>query len=343
MNESLDHGFDSLIGFEAVADRLMRGIRADRVAHAQIFLGPRGSGKGSLTRIYARALLCMGKEGKPCGMCGPCRRMAHGNHPDCIEIRGEGKYIRVDDAKALQAQLVVRPYEGGRKVIVIHGAHTMTPEAQNKLLKALEEPPDYAVLLLLCETDASLLDTVRSRCQTVHMPRVERRAIAQLLSDRLGLDAARADTLSRLADGRVGRALELARSDDAIEARDEALALLITALDPAGAVSALDALGQNRSDLEGILSVWQTALRDALMTQCGGADIVYADRGREVAMIAERLTRDGILSRLGAVAAAERRLRGNGAFLSVCSSMLLTLGGHTPDDFGTWGSLQANR
>ncbi|NLG36500.1 MAG: hypothetical protein GX549_00695, partial [Clostridiales bacterium] len=124
---------------------------------------------------------------------------------------------------------------------------------------------------------------------------------------------------------------------------DEALALLITALDPAGAVSALDALGQNRSGLEGILSVWQTALRDALMTQCGGADIVYADRWRDVAMIAERLTRDAILSRLGAVAATERRLRGNGTFLSVCSRLLLTLGGHTPDDFSTGGSLQANR
>ncbi|NLG37326.1 MAG: DNA polymerase III subunit delta', partial [Clostridiales bacterium] len=224
MNESLDHGFDSLIGFNIVADRLRRGIRADRVAHAQIFLGPRGSGKGSLARIYARALLCVGKGDRPCGMCGPCRRVAHGSHPDFIEIRGDGKYIRVDDAKAMQAQLIVRPYEGGRKVIVLHGAHVMRPEAQNKLLKTLEEPPDYAVLLLLCETDASLLDTVRSRCQTVHMPRVERRAIARLLSDRLGLDAARADVLSRLADGRVGRALELARSDDAIDARDEALA-----------------------------------------------------------------------------------------------------------------------
>jgi DNA polymerase-3 subunit delta' len=328
---ALELGIDGLMGFSAVIDRMRRSIRADRVAHAQILLGPRGSGKRTLAKAYARALLCTGTGEKPCGLCGSCLRVLHGNHPDFIVFKPAEGALKVEDVKALLSEAIVRPYEGGRKVLAVYDAHTMNVPAQNKLLKMLEEPPAYAVILLLCETAAPLLETVRSRCQIVRMPRVNRDVIAGLLTRRFGLDDEAARTLAALSDGRVGRAYELAGSEEALSDRDEAISLLGLAMNGKDVLRALEGLTRRRNDAIGVLWIWQDVLRDALVMKSGGGPIVHADRRARIGGMVANFTQEELLARMEAVTAAERALRGNGAFLPVCHRLLLTIGGYATE------------
>lgn len=317
--------FGALVGFEDVSRRLLRGIASGRAAHAQIFLGDEGSGKKSLAKAYARALLCEDEGRRPCGTCTACRQVAHGNHPDLHWYRRQGAAHKVEMVKRLQEDLNRRAYADGFKVLVVEDAHTMNPPAQNKLLKSLEEPPARSVLLLLCESTTPLLPTVLSRCQVVRMPRVPRDVIAALLAER-GVPAGQAPVLAALADGRVGRALALAASPEALALRDEALALLIAAMEPGGAIRALEGLQARRAMIGPLLTLWQTLLRDALARALAAVEPIHSDRPEGLARLAA-YPPERIEAALEAVAEAQRRLQGNGMFLPVCHWLLLAMEG----------------
>ena len=240
--------------------------------------------------------------------------------------------MKVADIKALQTELAVRPYEGGRKVLVINEAHTMRPEAQNKLLKVLEEPPAYAVLLLLCETSSSLLETVQSRCQTVRMPRVSRDVVAHITRKAIRIWINPGPAFWQPCPMAVSDAPWIwpswrVRFSD----RDEALSLLQRALKKDGAIEALEGLEKHQGDIHSVLWVWQSILRDAMVMKTPGARLVHDDRRMQITEMAKNHTGDGLLIKLDAVMAAERRLRGNGAFPTVCHRLLLKMGGHTQE------------
>ena len=138
------------------------------LAHAYILSGPAGSGRHTLARLLAAAMVCTAApEKKPCGQCGPCRKVRDNIHPDVklISGPGDGKPISVDQVRALRTDAYIRPNERERKVYLLERAEQMNPSAQNAMLKLLEEGPSYAAFLLLAENSAALLQTVRSRCE----------------------------------------------------------------------------------------------------------------------------------------------------------------------------------
>ena len=145
---------------EAETDR--RGL-----SHAYIISGPAGSGKRTLAGLLAAALVCSGTGEIPCGHCSGCKKALAGIHPDISAIGDDGKDITVAQVRALRSDAYIKPNEAGRKVYLLHRAQSMNQSAQNAMLKLLEEGPPYAAFLLLAENAASLLPTVRSRCEVL--------------------------------------------------------------------------------------------------------------------------------------------------------------------------------
>ncbi len=200
-----------LVGNRAVKRQLEAQANGRGLAHAYILSGPEGSGKHTLARIISAALVCTGGGEVPCGGCAACRKGKEGIHPDVIRVSvpADKREITVGQARQLQRDAYIRPNEADRKVYVIEQADLMNPNAQNALLKLLEEGPDYAAFLLLAENPGALLPTVRSRCETLCLaPVTAAEAEAWLMGrfpgkDRGILHAAAADC-----GGLLGRAVE---------------------------------------------------------------------------------------------------------------------------------------
>ncbi len=222
--------FAEILGHERPVALLQRAIAVGRVPHALLFYGPEGVGKGTVARAFAGTLLCESGSGDACGRCGPCRRVRGGTHPDLMVLRrqpselrqgasladakeeeGTGKVsaeIRVFQIRELAVHVAHAPREGRWRVVLIEPADRMNAEAQNALLKTLEEPPGRMVIVLVTSRPYRLLPTVRSRCLAVGFAPLPVAALARALRGR-GMPAPEAESRAALAQGCPGRALEL--------------------------------------------------------------------------------------------------------------------------------------
>ena len=192
---------------------------------ALLLVGPPSVGKTTLGLDIAAALLCRVDDtaARPCRDCRGCRLVEHGNHPDLHRLApdGPGGLIGVEQARALIEEIALLPVEGGERVVLVEAAHRMNEDAQNILLKTLEEPPAGLVIVLAADEDDLLLPTVRSRAARIRLGPVPAREIEALLVETAGVDAAQAARIARLAGGRPGLAIAYARSADAATVRGE--------------------------------------------------------------------------------------------------------------------------
>lgn len=176
--------FNGFLGNAELKQRLSASFQAGRSSHCYLICGPEGSGKRTLARILAAALQCE-EASVPCGRCLTCRKTMAGIHPDVITIDDPEKVtVRVDLIRQLQADAYIRPNEGQKKVYLIPRAQDMNENAQNALLKLIEEPPAYAVFLLIATNTAKLLPTVRSRCAELRLEPVPQAEALPWLSRR---------------------------------------------------------------------------------------------------------------------------------------------------------------
>ena len=160
---------NSLAGNHALKEQLRPRLSGGTLGHALILSGPAGSGKHTLAAILSRAMVCDHPGAKPCGTCHACKKALAGIHPDIITIQPEPDKaaINVDQVRQMRADAHIRPNEAPRKVYILEQTDRLRGEAQNAMLKLLEEGPAYAAFLLLCENAGNLLPTVRSRCETL--------------------------------------------------------------------------------------------------------------------------------------------------------------------------------
>ena len=165
--------FDQLTNQTRAVSVLQRAILADRISHAWLFTGPSASDMQALALAFATTMQCTDRlpgTADACMQCKSCRQAADGNHPDILTwYHKKAKTFSVDEARGLVSDISIRPFSSARKIYIVPDAHLMTPEAQNALLKTLEEPPEYAVLLLLAASADVMLETVRSRCRIVEL------------------------------------------------------------------------------------------------------------------------------------------------------------------------------
>ena len=162
-------GFDALLGNDRLKQNLTRSLAKGHVSHFYLISGPEGSGKHTLAKLLAAAILCQGTD-KPCGRCTPCRKVMDGSHPDFITVDDpEKKTVTVDLIRQARADVYIQPNESEYKIYMFPRAQDMGLPGQNALLKILEEPPKYGVFLLLTDNPDKLLPTVRSRCTELNM------------------------------------------------------------------------------------------------------------------------------------------------------------------------------
>lgn len=172
--------FDKLIGNEKIKSLLEKSISSKNILHSYLFTGIEGIGKKEFANEFAKMILCMGQN-SPCGRCKSCMQFESNNHPDYIMIDSEDKKIKIEQIRYLQEKISEKPITSDRKVYIINDSDTMTKEAQNCLLKTLEEPPEYATLILICSNENKLLNTIRSRCIKISFSKIEDEQIEDYL------------------------------------------------------------------------------------------------------------------------------------------------------------------
>lgn len=208
--------FESLVANHMLKETLAGMINSQRLSHSLLLQGEAGTGKRTLAGLIAQAVLCQGTEERPCGICSACYKVQKGIHPDVITVGAEAlrpQSFHIGVVRELRSQAFVAPNEGCKKIYILQNAQNMTVQAQNALLKILEEPPEHAMFILICENRSSLLETILSRCTvfTLHPPDEEE--CARYLQQRKpGLEQQAYLSAAWESGGNIGRALELLES-----------------------------------------------------------------------------------------------------------------------------------
>ena len=200
---------------------LYRDFLSGRMAHAILLTGDSGVGKKTMARLLGQGLLCSGEGEKPCGACRDCRRFAAGTHPDALfpAPAPKEKTIKIDALRTMIDALSRHSLEGGRRVILIENAERMTPQAQNCLLKTLEEADAGTCFLLTADQETALLPTIRSRCRVTRVQPWTPERLEQALLAR-GIPAARAKALAVYCEGSLGRALQMQEDESYWQSRE---------------------------------------------------------------------------------------------------------------------------
>jgi DNA polymerase-3 subunit delta' len=297
-------------------------------------------GRRTLALAFAQFLNCERPDGDACGACDPCRRIVSDNHPDVrmLDVAHDrffeapdkdyrGKDIPIDQIRALRQDAAYPPYQGRRKVYIIADAERMNPSSSNSLLKILEEPPARITFILIAESAVALLPTIVSRCQLVRCTYLRADQIEQALVERWKVDEGRAGVLSALADGRLGRALEWAKSQERLAARDRLLDML-PALEEGDLLARLDAAEALVKEAQGLVKETQGKEGDLLLELLDLAVLWYRDllvwkqlqepallvnrdRQSQIARLAGEYGEAMLGARLEAVEAAKESLRRN--------------------------------
>ena len=165
--------FEHITGNERIKELLQKIIDEKNILAAYLFIGPDGIGKSLFAKEFAGMILCENEEKKPCGSCKSCLEIKNLNHPDFMIIEPEGDSIKIEQIRRMQMQIINKPIVQMRKVILINDSDKMTKEAQNCLLKTLEEPPSYITIILIGQNENLFLNTIKSRCVSIVFQKID--------------------------------------------------------------------------------------------------------------------------------------------------------------------------
>ena len=165
--------FQNLIGNENVKNILSKTVETNSILHSYLFVGIEGIGKSLFAKEFAKAILCLSKEKKSCDECKSCIEFKNDNNPDFMIINPDGNSIKIEQIRFLIEKISEKPISSEHKVYIVNDSDKMTIEAQNSLLKTLEEPPEYAVLILITSNESKLLNTIKSRCTKIFFNKIE--------------------------------------------------------------------------------------------------------------------------------------------------------------------------
>ena len=220
--------FSEIVGHEQIKEHMQAAIRDKKPFHAYLFQGEEGVGKEALARTFAAGLQCQSESAdKPCKECVSCRQMESGNQPDVIWVTREKASLGVDEIREqLCNTMDIKPFSSPYKIYLVPEAEKMTEAAQNALLKTIEEPPEYGIVILMTSNISALLPTIQSRCLTMEFRPLSTAVVESYVKEHCQVPDYQARASAAFAQGNLGKAMRYAKSEDFIERKDHIISLL---------------------------------------------------------------------------------------------------------------------
>lgn len=320
--------FKEIVGHEQVVRHLQNAIRQRKVSHAYLFGGEAGSGKRLVAEAFAKTLLCEEEGIVACGRCKSCRQMDSGNQPDFKRVVREKASLGVKEIREqVTSDVQIKPYSSAYKVYLIEEAEKMTEEAQNALLKTIEEPPEYAVFLILVSRQEQLLPTVLSRCISLPLHPVAPDKIRHFLMEKKGIPDYLAESAAVFSGGLVGRAVQYAESETFLEQRKEVLQLVkrVDAMSMAELMEAVKALSAKKDVADEYLDMLLLWYRDVLLFKAtkNVNSLLFCDELATVAAQAGKRSFENLQGIVDSIEQVKQRLKSNVNFENAMELLLL--------------------
>ena len=324
-------GFKDIIGHEQIIEHLKNAISMDKVSHAYILNGPKESGKMMLAEAFAMALQCEKGGAEPCMECRSCRQALDRNQPDIIYVsHDKPNTIGVDDVRRqINDDMLIKPYSSKYKIYIVDEAEKMNQQAQNALLKTIEEPPAYGIILLLTTNADSFLQTIRSRCIILNIKAVKNEVIRSYLMNHYHVPDYQADVCTAFAQGNVGKAIQLASSEDFNEMKSSALQLMkrLDDIDIYEMTEAVKQIGEYKLQIVDYFDLMMIWFRDILYMKATNDvnGLIFKDEVYDIKKQAAKRSYQGVEAILEALEKAKTRINANVNFDLVAELLLLTI------------------
>lgn len=317
-----------MLGHQRVLKTLQTAIKNDTISHAYIFEGANGIGKRETALAFSSMLMCEADDA-PCGSCKTCQLLGQGSHPDFQEIYlDEDKSISVEDIRNILKGIVIRPLYSKYKVYIINNADNMTVQAQNALLKSLEEPPRYVVFILTVQVGTAMTSTIRSRCQRIYFNKLSNEEILSILSTKYGSVKPEWDFIVSYADGVIGTAIDLVDFPQYLETRESVLDKVMQILESEDADLFIlyDLFEKNDDKIDYILRIMLMFFRDIIVyNQTGNFSILINSDKKDMINKNKNLKLSSLLRCIRAIWSAKRSLEVNASFQLTIEVMLMKI------------------
>ena len=324
-------GFSDVLGHEQTILHMKHAIEMDKVSHAYIISGEKGSGKKLLADLFAQTLQCERKGTEPCMECQSCKQALSLNQPDIIRVMHEKpNTISVEDIRTqINGDIMIRPYSSPYQIYIVDEAEKLSVQAQNALLKTIEEPPVYAVLLLLTTNAGMLLQTIRSRCVILELKPVSSPMVKNYLMEQLEVPEYHADICTAFAQGNVGKAKRLALSDSFSEMLEHALHLVkyIHDMEVVDMISDLKRINTYKMEINDYLDLLTVWYRDVLMFKAtrDADSLIFSHELISIREKAQKSSYEGLECIIKSLEKAKIRLNANVNFDMALELLLLTM------------------
>lgn len=324
-------GFQDILGYEMIKEHFQKAIEAQKVSHAYILAGEAGMGRKSLANAFVLTLLCEKGKSQPCMECHACKQVLSGNHPDLIYVKHEKpNSIGVDDIRdQINDTIMIRPYSSYYKIYIVDEAEKMTVQAQNALLKTIEEPPSYAVILLLTTNPDGFLPTILSRCVQLKLRPLPDFVVKSYLTESMGVPPSEAELYAAFSRGNLGKAIKLAGSEEFRLMYDEVLHLLkhMKDMDISELLDYIRKLKEDSLDIYECLDFMQIWYRDVLMFKVtkDANLLIFKDEYATISGMSKQTGYDGFENILNAIDKARIRLDANVNMELAMELMLLAM------------------
>jgi len=323
--------FSEILGHDKIKEHLQNAIKLNKVSHAYIFNGESGAGKKSLAKVFSKTLQCEAKGDNPCNECHSCKQAESGNQPDIIWVSHEKlTSIGVEDIREqVIGDIQIKPYSSKYKIYIIDEAEKLTLQAQNALLKTIEEPPVYGIIILLTTNADSFLQTILSRCVQLDLKPVKDEVIQNYLIKNYQVPDYQARFAVAFAQGRIGRAVSIVNSKDFMEMKEHALHVLkysneMTVSELIDAVKYVNNYKNNINDYIDLMAMW---FRDVLIFKSTNDAnlLIFKDELTRIKKQAEKSSYEGLEDIVDAMDKAKLRLKANVNFDLTLELMFLTM------------------
>ncbi len=323
-------GFDDIVGHERIIEHLKNSIRLNKVSHAYLFVGDKGVGKKTVAKAFAQTLQCKEKGINPCMKCKSCIQASEGTHLDIKTITHEKTAISVDE---IRNQLVndapITPYVGPYKIYIVPDAHLLNTASQNAMLKTIEEPPSYAIIILIADNKEALLPTILSRCVTINFMPLSKEKITRYLMERQMVPDYAAMQAAVFSQGSIEKAVKIAMSKEYSEKKEQLIGLL-REIDKVGISQVMSYARDNGEDKEffsDMMWVCRCWYKDVLMLKATSDlnEVLFKDEYRYLKKQASNYSFEDIEKINQAIDKAEFRYKANVSLETILELLVLSM------------------